>query len=211
MGKFALSNLGYQSLIQKFPPRYDGKPSTLEKITGYPVAGPMLSRFIKVSARGDTEILKSVAKQIRQTRARENLDIQDIVIEYLEKGKPTTKAALKLLYLNMVNDGVMGKTKSGDLRKSFGEFRQLVEEMQVYSYDNPFLNAYLRARSKEEKQDYLYYLLNWKKNPESVVKKKQEYGQDIKDIRLIPKPEVPVIKKPSTTPRMKSWIGNKQP
>ena len=167
MLKYTLSNLGFQSLIMKYGPRYEGKTSNLEKATHIPIVGTVLERFVKVSDQGDVEVLKAIAQEVDKTRSRETIETRNIVIDYLSKNKPTDDASLAKLYLNLHADGVMGfiqddKGTPIEPRKSIGEFRQMVQEMEAFSWRNPWVNAWLRARNNETRLEMLYYLKNWR-------------------------------------------------
>jgi hypothetical protein len=145
MTKYLANQLGASSLIMRFDnDKVDKVKGELERIIGYPIIGRGIDRFLRVSNMGKSEELLAEVEAIRKMKANELLDIRSAIIKQINEIKPLTGAQIKSLYEKMVKNGQITRT-------TYQTFEKNYRTLLAFREDSPYVNAYLSARSNEEK------------------------------------------------------------
>lgn len=154
--KHIAKQVGFESVIYNFPPKYEGRKTKLEKILGLPIAGPFMNRFIKVSDYGESEMLRAGLKPIKKSRNVEAYNRDMIMVDYVEAGYPMDDKTLKKFYNSMKSNPKMlthYESFDGKIvpRMTFGNFKRRLNDIKLLSQNNAILNAFVRAESNEER------------------------------------------------------------
>ena len=132
LGMWSANQLG-GGLLARFDEWGVEDQSKLEKFLAAPVISNLLGRWIKVSDRGAYDRMRGVVKDTRQRRAKQRLDVQDIMSD-MRRGKELTPDQTRIL------------SDSPYQSKYFGA-RIKRESTRALS---PFARQIIGAQSKEE-------------------------------------------------------------
>jgi hypothetical protein len=144
---------------------------------------PVINRLIKISAYGETELLRGENREIGQKQAIGTMERQDKIKEHLKKnpeasvGKYRPVNEAKEVYRQLNPKGEYDNEKVTVIQKALG--REYLRK-----FGEPLLSSFLSAPNNDRKRELLDRM-----NKEIPLARKQKIFRIIRDYGLWPKKE----------------------
>ncbi len=124
-------------------------------ILGLPVVGNFVSRFLRVSDAGRADELRLISEDVRSERAKELVRMDNAIRESFIKPSKITKNPEDVYNLLVKNKSIQ--------RHTYKEFLERLQGMFAYKVGSPESNAYLGAKSNEEKANIILKIIEKQK------------------------------------------------